>query len=181
MDILRVGVMRPQHRPIFWWSRSLLLALCFAGPVLLLGNRCLADEVARSPPDRTGGIILAVNVTLVWKTSDDLDLSVICPDGKRIAWDTKNNCGGAMDVDSAGKSASQSEAAENIGWLAGAAPAGLYKVEVSQRSRDNFISRNPIDFSVELRIDGKLVEQHSRQINARKMSAFEFTLPYAGR
>jgi hypothetical protein len=123
-----------------------------------------------------GGKILAVNVTLIWKTSDDLDLSVTCPGGKRIVYTDKNNCGGMLDIDASGKPASEPAAVENIGWPAGAAPAGLYKVEVNAHRAEH-----PIDFSVELRIDGKLVEQYSRQINARKISVFEFTLPYAGR
>lgn len=41
----------------------------------------------------------AVNVVLVWNTEDDLDIRALCPNGEQIAYQTKQGCGGMLDVD----------------------------------------------------------------------------------
>jgi len=40
-----------------------------------------------------------VQVILAWDDRNDLDLSVICPDGRRIDYRSRSACGGALDVD----------------------------------------------------------------------------------
>lgn len=38
-------------------------------------------------------------ISLAWDTTDDLDLHVVCPDGRRINYRQRRNCGGTLDVD----------------------------------------------------------------------------------
>jgi hypothetical protein len=130
---------------------------------------------------RQDGRIGAVNVILTWNTLDDLDLHVTCPSGEQIYYSNKNNCGGVLDVDMNSSSGTNKSTTpvENVTWPVGAAPAGTYKVEVDPYRKD---SSQPIEFKVELLIDGHKEEEYSRHFDAPgKMSIFEFTLPYTGR
>jgi hypothetical protein len=152
-------------------------------------QRRLCETAARRPPqpetkdlvEEAGGTIGAVNVILSWHTLDDLDLHVTCPSGEQIYYSNKNKCGGVLDVDmnsSSGTNKSTSPV-ENVTWPVGAAQAGTYKVEVDPYRRD---SSQPIEFKVELLINGQKKEEYSRHFDAPgKMSVFEFTLPYTGR
>lgn len=38
-------------------------------------------------------------ITLLWETTDDLDLHVVCPAGQEIHYRTRNICGGVLDID----------------------------------------------------------------------------------
>ena len=166
---------------------SHLLAFGFAGLVLLFGNQGSATDAAGPGSDPSlrrvidaGGRIGALNVILTWNTGDDLDLHVICPSGEKIYYIKRNNCGGVLDVDmNANRGTTSTSPVENVTWPIGAAPAGTYKVEVDPYRRD---SSQPIEFKVELLIDGQQKEAYSRHFDAPgKMSVFEFTLPYTGR
>jgi hypothetical protein len=128
-----------------------------------------------------GGRIGAVNVILTWRTDDDLDLHITCPNGKVIYHGNKEDCGGTLDVDANSSDVNKTTSpAENITWPAGAAPTGTYKVEVDPYRRRNV--GQPIDFRVELLINGEVVEPHTGRSEAPgKISVFEFTLPYSGR
>ena len=137
-----------------------------------------SDDLIR----RRGGRIGAVNVILTWRTDDDLDLHITCPNGKVIYHGNKEDCGGKLDVDANSSDVNKiMTPAENITWPEGAAPAGTYKVEVDPYRRRN--AGQPIDFKVELLINGEVVEPpHTGRSEAPgKISVFEFTLPYTSR
>jgi len=128
-----------------------------------------------------GGRIGAVNVILTWNSEDDLDLDVICPTGEQIYFSDKTKCGGTLDIDANSGSNPMTSPVENITWPQGAAPPGVYKVEVNPYTRRS--STGPVEYKVELRINGEVKEEYTRHFDPGqgKMSVFQFTLPYAGR
>lgn len=73
-----------------------------------------------------------VEVFLEWKSSDDLDLHCMGPDGVMINFDNKNSpSGGHLDVDmNVGGGKVGRKAVEHIYWPSGRAPKGTYKVLV---------------------------------------------------
>jgi len=40
-----------------------------------------------------------IQIVLAWDDANDLDLFVLCPSGQRITFDTRQACGGVLDVD----------------------------------------------------------------------------------
>lgn len=73
-----------------------------------------------------------VQVTLRWRTKDDLDLAVKDPSGRIVFFrEPKSPSGGELDVDSnADCAVTTTSPVENIFWPTGGAPAGRYQVQV---------------------------------------------------
>ena len=85
-----------------------------------------------------------------------------------------------MDIDS-NAATPRNSPVESIAWPEGKAPAGEYVVEVVRYATRTL---QPVDFVVELRIDGKVVEVHrGRASNDSPQRVFSFKIPYgnAGR
>ena len=104
-----------------------------------------------------------VQVTLLWSTGDDLDLTVTDPSGADISYSAPRSAsGGELDVDNLGDTSCQSTQtrAENVFWKENA-PKGTYTIKVT-----NFLgagdqtraacSTAPVQARLEVRIGGKL-------------------------
>ena len=98
---------------------------------------------------------VAVRVSLLWNTRDDLDIHVIAPSGEEISYSNKSSrCGGVLDVDRNVRG-EDPKPVENIRWPQGKAPTGHYKVFV-QNFRFHEPKPQPIEFKVELDVDGTI-------------------------
>mmetsp|Transcript_62135 Transcript_62135/g.189725 ORF Transcript_62135/g.189725 Transcript_62135/m.189725 type:complete len:422 (-) Transcript_62135:102-1367(-) len=105
---------------------------------------------------REGGQTGDVQISLMWKTTDDLDLHVIPPSGERIFYENRSSrCGGKLDVDMNAHTVSE-EPVENVFWPLGCAPDGTFSVSVNLYTRR---TQTPlIDFLVVVRKSGLRTE-----------------------
>lgn len=102
-----------------------------------------------------GGTIQETMVTLQWSTRDDLDLHVVCPDGKRIYFDNRRACGGELDID-ANHRQFYDPAVENVGWESDP-PPGRYTIQVWNVDRNGESGPRP-RFRVRVQVAGD--EEH---------------------
>lgn len=121
----------------------------------------------------------SIRASLIWNTYDDLDLHVVTPDGEHIYFgDKRAKSGGELDVDRNAGGPQTREPVENIRWPKGTARPGKYTVFV-QTYAYHERERRPVDFKVELEIDGK-VQKFEGTTSVRKtgaasdITAFEF-------
>lgn len=76
-----------------------------------------------------------MQIILAWDDTNDLDLSVRCPNGATIAFDSRQACGGVLDVDRNSPDQPRSRTpVENIVW-ASEPPPGRYTVFVTHYAR----------------------------------------------
>lgn len=97
-----------------------------------------------------------VQVTLLWSSPSDLDLSVTDPQGFSVNYGTRTSpSGGTLDRD-ANRSCSENvpEPVENIYWPSGAAPRGSYTVRVNMYAACS--TPLPIEFTLIVRVDGRV-------------------------
>ncbi|MGK7889673.1 MAG: hypothetical protein AB4042_10090 [Leptolyngbyaceae cyanobacterium] len=118
------------------------------GDLVDLNDICPTPEPFEGPGLGSGD----VQVTLRWSTTDDLDLSVIGPDGVRVYWDNTGigGTGGQLDRDDNAECIALADSPiENIFWPVGFAPEGEYIVEVElfQRCANE---AGPIDFELQI-------------------------------
>lgn len=139
-----------------------------------LSLRMLRGESERRRREQRG-LDGEITVTLIWNSNDDLDLSVLCPDGEPIYYGQKNHGNGCLDLDANAGSVTSDQPVENI-FFARIPQSGLYRVIVN-----NYNSRHDGDpgteFSVILKLpDG--VGQVSGLIAHRDdpRTAMEFTV-----
>jgi uncharacterized protein YfaP (DUF2135 family) len=93
-----------------------------------------------------------VKITLSYERTHDLDLHVFEPGGEQISFENPASAnGGRLDLDS-GSNCSAASTAENVFWGAGDAPAGTYRVLVSNYEQ---CSPGEIGFSVRVSYDGR--------------------------
>jgi len=103
-----------------------------------------------------------VQVTLIWNTTDDLDLWVTDPSGESIYYQHEYSAsGGELDVD-ANVGCGTTQPVENIYWPTGGAPQGQYLVEVQFYKQCDEVS--PTDYRVKLLVDGEISEFSGRII-----------------
>lgn len=127
-----------------------------------------------------------IRASLMWNTTDDLDLHMRTPGGDHIYFSTPHSsCGGALDVD---KNASTSDLTEkpveNIRWKKKTAKAGHYEVFVQ-----NFCSRSghdPIKYTVTVEINGEITHYSGeisryREKEASNQTVVEFDYDPTGR
>lgn len=95
-----------------------------------------------------------VQVTLIWASTNDLDLWVTDPMGETIYYRHDFSAsGGALDVDAnAGCHGVTTQPVENIFWPSGGAPIGKYVVEVQYYAQCE--SPAPIEYQVSILVDG---------------------------
>ncbi len=101
-----------------------------SGQVINLDVFCTNSEAPTASEPRLG--TGDVQVTLRWRTKDDLDLAVKDPSGQTVFFrEPKSPSGGELDVDSnADCVRTVANPVENVFWPTGGAPAGQYQVQV---------------------------------------------------
>jgi hypothetical protein len=130
-------------------------------------------ERAREQGARTG----RVQVILAWDNENDLDLSVRCPGGGRIFFQTPRGCGGGqLDVDFNFQGRFGRNAVENIVW-ASDPPSGHYDIEVMHSGHH----RGPASasaFRVTVRVDGVPDRTFEGRVTPHQtVSVGSFTVP----
>ncbi len=118
---------------------------------------------------------------LAWDDRNDLDLAVICPDGRRIDYRTRSACGGALDVDrnamTPGEPVTRTPV-ESISFPTTPAP-GRYRIVVDYFGRRD----GPTSpFRVTIRQAGqpdRVIRGVARE-GQREVVVGEFTVPPAG-
>ncbi|WP_431282627.1 hypothetical protein ACQW02_25015 [Humitalea sp. 24SJ18S-53] len=99
---------------------------------------------------REGGQEGRAQIILGWDTRDDLDLSIVCPDGQIISYQRTRACGGTLDVDrNVGGNRSRTPV-ENV-FFDNPQP-GTYQVRVHQF--DN-VDRPETPYRVTIRVQGQ--------------------------
>ena len=102
----------------------------------------------------------AIEIALIWNTTDDLDLHCVDPEGNRIYWfgpRKKSPTGGWLDVDQNAKEPYVNNPVEHIRWQEGQFPNGDYKVFVHYfANRDG--NPSTIPFTVALKAGGTVKE-----------------------
>ena len=91
------------------------------------------EDVRRAERERaqTG----RMQIILAWDDPNDLDLSVRCPNGQTIAFDSRQGCGGVLDVDRNSPDQPRTRSpVENIAWTS-EPPPGRYTVFVTHYAR----------------------------------------------
>ena len=78
---------------------------------------------------QAGGQSGELTITLVWDSTADLDLYLICPGGQTINYRNRSACGGQLDLD-ANINRRTSTPVENIFFRTGA-PQGQYRIRVN--------------------------------------------------
>ncbi len=119
-----------------------------------------------------------VEVSLAWDGPADLDLSVICPDKKRIQFRDRANCGGRLVKDmGVGGGAPDAHSIEHIIWDA-QPPGGTYTVNATLFLRYTE-TRSSVSYTVVLRLNGKDIKEKSGQLstNGQVETAFTFDSP----
>jgi|SRR5882724_1586496 len=114
-------------------------------------NRADVDG-ALTPDIRRGKI----EVTLAWKGPADLDLHIICPDGKEIKRGALRNCGGEFvtdDLNVGGGGSDDKTWIEHVIWNTTPVPNGKYQVRAVLYTRSSD-SRPAIPAIVILRVNG---------------------------
>jgi hypothetical protein len=114
-----------------------------------------------------------VQITLLWDSPDDFDLSVRDPEGNHI-WHGSPVApnGGELDVD-ANRSCSQSaQAVENIYWPRGRAPDGTYTVTVTYLIDCD--QKGPEDYRLVVQVDGRAVLDERSTIDPGDGQGFSF-------
>ena len=147
----------------WWWA--FLLGMAFLLAAYFTRNLWLPP--APIPPTPTATRIADlqtgdVQVTLIWNTTDDLDLWVTDPSGESIYYQHEYSAsGGELDVD-ANVGCGTTQPVENIYWPTGGAPQGQYLVEVQFYNQCGEVS--PTDYQVKLLVDGEVSEFSGRII-----------------
>jgi hypothetical protein len=112
------------------------------------------DDFNRRVTEQGGQVSGDVALTLTWDTADDLDLSLQCPGGGTVAYNSRLACGAELDVDANSSSDTMlREPVENIVFQT-PPPPGTYHVIVDPyKIRNN--SRQPIPFKLRVVVNGE--------------------------
>ncbi|MDX0604994.1 hypothetical protein GOD78_28100 [Sinorhizobium medicae] len=149
----------------------------------------VASCIPAPPPDpvdqvrertRVEGVDLNPNettVSLVWNSTNDLDLTVVCPNGERIFHGNKKACGGELEIDKNYQTYSQ-QPIEHVRFGERSLMPGRYGVEVKYYGVNGGQAPGATPFKVVVQQKGKdpIVQSGSVQsINDTKV--MEFTVP----
>jgi len=122
-----------------------------------------------------GGQKGKIQIVLAWDDANDLDLSVVCPDGTRIFFNNQRGCGGELDLDQ-NLATPVPRPVENIVFPEDPAP-GTYRVEIAN-NQHRAPSPPTSPFRVTVRQDGVPDKVFTGTVtNGRVVRAGEFTVP----
>jgi uncharacterized protein YfaP (DUF2135 family) len=124
---------------------------------------------------REGALTGEIQISLMWDSTDDLDLHCWDPRGEHIFFENKRSrSGGHLDVDMNVDQPFSPEPVENIYWPDDRAPQGRFRVRVhcyTQRS-----GRAPIKFKVVIKA-GTAVKEFTGQVSEDELAdVHEFTM-----
>jgi hypothetical protein len=86
-----------------------------------------AEDVRRA--QQRGARAGKLQIVLAWNDRNDLDLHVICPDGKEIYFNNRSSCGGVLDIDANARTEEATDTpVENATWAS--PPPGHYKIMI---------------------------------------------------
>jgi len=132
------------------------------------GSACIASPSPEKSATTAGQQLGtgAVQVTLTWSTTADLDLHVLEPNGTEIYYGNRTADGGTLDVDSnGGCSNTTTSPVENVFW-ANTPASGTYtaKVEYYEGCAGTG-GTGPQNFTITVKINGSVVLQQNGTIN----------------
>lgn len=127
----------------------------------------VADSVKERVKQAGGRVDGVLRISLEWYNTDDLDLHVTEPSGRKIYYGAKKSATGALDVDM-NIGGDRRDAVENVIYPV-KADNGTYKIEVN-----NFTRRENIDtgFSIEVECQGE-VHTFSSSVSPRNKDTIE--------
>jgi len=133
------------------------------------------EERLRREGARSG----AVQVSLAWDNYNDLDIFIVCPGGQPVIFhkaENRKGCGGELDVDMNFEQNRSATPVENVTWPEGAAPAGEYRVLVSNQGGD---AAHPgaVPFVVRIRVGEKTWEVRGISESKEPRDVTKFTVP----
>jgi len=137
----------------------------------------LADEIqiVETVIQYGGG---SVQVTLSWKSEDDLDLYVVDPDSEEIYYGyTESESGGYLDHDDTDGGTSSEPAVENIYWESNA-PSGSYTVSVNYYA--DYYPYGSTDYEVIVMIDGEIYDVYTGTLTSEDENDVVTTFTYSG-
>ena len=147
------------------------------------GRRALQCRIAAAGPGPSveerkqdaGARAGKVEVTLEWNGLVDLDLHILCPSGEQIGFNSRQACGGELDVDMNANPAHMSPTpVEHITW-ADKPPSGTYRVLVHYF--DYARQQTPMRFNVYVEIDGHRREVSGEVNENTPQAVTEFSVP----
>jgi hypothetical protein len=114
-----------------------------------------SPEVAKRI-EREGGETGEIEIALIWKNRNDLDLHVVDPQGEEISFLRKTSAsGGWLDIDqNAACSSTIDDPVEHVRWKADVVPNGTFRVYVNHYS--NCGAPDPTEFHVEVKNGNKV-------------------------
>ncbi len=138
----------------------------FARPA---GTSGASDQNAPAGTVAPSGELLgsgALQITLTWSSTADLDLHVVDPTGTNIDYGHKTSpSGGGLDVDSNGGCENPTTApVENIYWPTGGAPTGAYVISVDYYGQCPG-GAGPQAYTITIRQNGHVTDQRAGTIN----------------
>jgi hypothetical protein len=126
--------------------------------------------------DRQGARRGRTQVILAWDDRNDLDLAVVCPNGRRIDFRTRQNCGGSLDIDqNAQGGPATRNPIENVVFDQDPAP-GTYRIVVDYFDRRDTPTT---PYRVTIRREGqpdRVITGTARE-GVREQVVGEFTVP----
>lgn len=118
----------------------------------------------------------AVQVTLRWESTADLDLYVACPSGAMISYANPRACGGELDVDMNVGLRRVRDPIENVTWPEAAAPSGTYRVLVSNLGEADGRTA-AVPFLVRIKLGERIEEVRGTARSAEPRQVASFTVP----
>lgn len=143
-------------------------------------------EAAAPPPDPTieqrreaaGGETGDVTITLIWNDPADLDLHLLCPNGQKIFYGDKNECGGRLDIDANAGQEVLAAPIENIQLSAADAPSGPYTIRINNfAAGKSRVRPTPFIVQVAFRDSGTARRYEGVVDEERTVDVTTFTLP----
>jgi hypothetical protein len=105
-----------------------------------------------------------IQISLIWNNINDLDLHCEDPYGEEIFFQNKrSSSGGELDVDMNVSAPLSNEPVENIYWLQGKSPAGVYSIGVNHFKNHGAV--DPSFFKVALKTGDK-IQEFSGQVSS---------------